>query len=127
MGGYAPVSTCCSTWRAIRASGRILLVGTAREVEAQRQHPLADALSDLRRDELLERIAVRRLAAEETSALIGATLGGADGAAGDAATVSADLAQRIYARSEGNAFFIRQLARALQEQGELTFAEGSGT
>ncbi len=42
--------------------------------------------------------------------------------AGEAATVSADLAQRIYARSEGNAFFTRQLARALAEQGRLNDA-----
>jgi transcriptional regulator with XRE-family HTH domain/tetratricopeptide (TPR) repeat protein len=102
----------------------ILLVGTCRAVEAQRQHPLTDTLSDLGRDEIVERLAVRRLGAEETSALIGATLGAHDGAAGDAATVSADLAQRIYARSEGNAFFTRQLARALAEQGTLAFADG---
>ncbi len=102
----------------------ILLVGTCRAVEAQRQHPLTDALSDLGRDEIVERLAVRRLGAEETSALIGATLGAHDGAAADAATVSADLAQRIYARSEGNAFFTRQLARALAEQGALAFADG---
>lgn len=102
----------------------ILLVGTARAVEAQREHPLVDALGDLRHDELLERIEVDRLEEEETSALIGATLGGADGAEVDATNVSATLTQRIYARSEGNAFFIRQLTRALQEQGELTFSAG---
>jgi tetratricopeptide (TPR) repeat protein/transcriptional regulator with XRE-family HTH domain len=102
----------------------ILLVGTTRAVEAQRQHPLADALSDLGRDELVERLTLRPLAAEETSALIGVTLGGADGAAGEAASISPELAQRIYARSEGNAFFTRQLARALHEQGDLAFAEG---
>jgi predicted ATPase len=54
----------------------ILLVGTCRAVEAQRQHPLTDALSDLSRDEVVERIAVRRLGAEETSALIGADSAG---------------------------------------------------
>jgi tetratricopeptide (TPR) repeat protein/transcriptional regulator with XRE-family HTH domain len=102
----------------------ILLVGTARAVEAQHEPPLVDALSDLRHDELLQRIEVERLAEEEASALIGVTLGGADGAQGDATTVSAALSQRIYARSDGNAFFIRQLTRALQEQGDLTFATG---
>ena len=102
----------------------ILLVGTTRTIEAQREHPLVDALSDLRHDELLDRLEVERLEEEETSALIGAILGDADGAAGDATSVSAVLAQRIYARSEGNAFFTRQLTRALQEQGDLIFAEG---
>jgi transcriptional regulator with XRE-family HTH domain len=81
----------------------LLLVGTTRAVEAQRQHPLVDALRDLDRDELLEQLIVQPLAAEETATLIGATLGGADGAQGDACTVSAELATRIQARSEGNA------------------------
>jgi tetratricopeptide (TPR) repeat protein/transcriptional regulator with XRE-family HTH domain len=102
----------------------ILLVGTAREVESQRQRPLVEALSDLRREELLERVAIRPLAADETSALIGATLGGADGADGNASTVAPDLAELIYARSDGNPFFTRQLAKALQEQDELRFVEG---
>jgi tetratricopeptide (TPR) repeat protein len=102
----------------------ILLLGTAREVEAQHQHPLLEALSDLRREELLEQITVRPLAADETSALIGAALGGTDGAAGEAPIVAPELAARIYARSEGNAFFIRQLAKALNEQDELQFVGG---
>jgi predicted ATPase len=102
----------------------ILLVGTAREVEARSHYPLADAVSDLRRDELVERLAVRPLGAEDTATLIGATLGGADGAAGTATTVSAEMAQRIHARSEGNPFFARQLTRALQEQDALEFAAG---
>jgi len=101
----------------------LLLVGTTRAVEAARQHPLVDALRDLGRDELVDELRLQPLAAEETATLIGMTLGGADGALGDASNTSAALAQRIYARSEGNAFFTRQLARALQEQGELTFAD----
>jgi predicted ATPase len=102
----------------------ILLVGTTRSVEAARQHPLADALSDLGRDELVDHLLLSPLGAEETAALIGMTLGGADGALGDASSISAELATRIQARSEGNAFFTRQLARALQEQGDLSFTEG---
>ncbi len=102
----------------------ILFVGTYRDVEVGRQHPLEGALRDLTREDLLERLAVRRLGEEETTALIGATLGAHDGAVGDAASVAADLAHRIYARSEGNAFFTRQLARALHKQGDLAFAQG---
>jgi tetratricopeptide (TPR) repeat protein/transcriptional regulator with XRE-family HTH domain len=102
----------------------ILLVGTAREVEARSQYPLVDTLSDLRRDELVQRLGVRPLGAEDTAELIGATLGGADGEAGTATNVSAEMAQRIYARSEGNPFFARQLTRALQEQDGLEFAVG---
>ena len=102
----------------------MLLVGTTRAVEAERQHPLVDALRDLGRDELVEQLTLQPLATDETAALIGVTLGGADGALGDSGSVAAELAARIQARSEGNAFFTRQLARALQEQGNLTFSEG---
>jgi predicted ATPase len=101
----------------------ILLVGTAREVEAGRERSLATVLTDLRREELLERVVVPPLGAEETSALIGMTLGGALGATAGATTISSELAARIYAGSEGNAFFTRQLAHALREHGDLLFEE----
>ncbi len=104
----------------------ILLVGTAREVEAQRQHPLADALSDLRRDESAraDRGATARVGGDER---VDRGDAGRSRRRGEArrTAVSPQLAQRIYARSEGNAFFTRQLTRALQEQGEASaFAEG---
>jgi transcriptional regulator with XRE-family HTH domain/tetratricopeptide (TPR) repeat protein len=101
---------------------RILLVGTYRNLEVTR--PLAAALHDLSRDELVEHVAVGPLAREETTVLIGATLGAGEGAQAGAASVSPELARLIQQRSEGNAFFIRQLARALQEQGALHFADG---
>jgi transcriptional regulator with XRE-family HTH domain/tetratricopeptide (TPR) repeat protein len=103
---------------------RLLLVGTYREAEVGRQHPLEGMLRDLTRDELVERLVVHPLAADETTALIGATLGADGGVEVSAITVPEEVAQRIYARSEGNAFFTRQLVRALQEQGDLEFAEG---
>jgi transcriptional regulator with XRE-family HTH domain/tetratricopeptide (TPR) repeat protein len=102
----------------------ILLVGTAREIEAQHQPPLLEALSELRREELLEQLAVRPLAADATSALIEATLAGVKGAAGGTETVAPELARRVFERSEGNAFFTRQLAIALHEQEELQWVEG---
>jgi predicted ATPase/transcriptional regulator with XRE-family HTH domain len=102
----------------------ILLVGTARAIDALRQYPLADTLRDLRRDELVERIVLPPLKAADTAELIGASLGGATGAVGSASEVSAEVAQSIYARSEGNPFFARQLTRALQEQDALAFEAG---
>lgn len=101
---------------------RILLVATYRDVEVHRS--LAAALHDLSRDELVERIAVQPLAIEETTALIGSALGAGEGAQAGAVSVSPELAHFIYQRSEGNALFTRQLARALQEQGALQFEEG---
>jgi predicted ATPase/DNA-binding XRE family transcriptional regulator len=102
----------------------ILLVATYRDSEINRQHPLAAALHDLSRDELVERIAAAPLSDDETAALIGVTLGASEGADAGAASVSPQLARLIQQRSEGNPFFTRQLARALQEQDALLFADG---
>jgi tetratricopeptide (TPR) repeat protein len=108
----------------------LLLVGTARAVEARRLPPLAAALSDLRRDDLVREVSLQPLDEEETATLLAATLlaatvGGADGAQGGAATIAPHLVHHIYQRSEGNAFFTRQLAQALLEQGALTLTEGA--
>jgi predicted ATPase len=81
-------------------------------------------LSDLSRDELVLRIPLQRFAVEETSALIGATLSDGEGVEARVDAISPQLSQLIYQRTEGNAFFTRQLTRALQEQGELQFAGG---
>jgi transcriptional regulator with XRE-family HTH domain len=105
----------------------ILLVGTAREVEARTHYPLADVVSDLSRDDLVQRLVVQPLGAASTAELISATLGGADGAEGvdgTATNASPQLARLIYQRGEGNAFFTRQLIRSLHEQDDLQFIHG---
>jgi tetratricopeptide (TPR) repeat protein/transcriptional regulator with XRE-family HTH domain len=102
---------------------RIFIVATYRDGEANRM--LAAALHDLTRDELVERITVGLLSSDETTALINVTLGNGveEGALSGVASVSLHLAQLIYQRSEGNAFFTRQLARVLWEQGDLRFED----
>jgi transcriptional regulator with XRE-family HTH domain/tetratricopeptide (TPR) repeat protein len=99
---------------------RILHVATYRDVEVTR--PLAAALHDLGRDELLERIALQPLSGDETTALIGVTLSAHEGEG--VAPISPQLSRLIHQRSEGNPFFTRQLIRALQEQDDLHFEGG---
>jgi tetratricopeptide (TPR) repeat protein/transcriptional regulator with XRE-family HTH domain len=99
---------------------RILLVATYRDVEVTL--PLATALHDLGRDELVEHIALRPLSGDETTALIGVTLSAHEGEG--VAPISPQLSCLIHQRSEGNPFFTRQLIRALQEQGDLRFEGG---
>jgi class 3 adenylate cyclase len=96
---------------------RVFLLGTYRDVEVNRRHPLEGALRDLVREQLLERLAVRRLTAEGTAALIRATL--------DTETVSPELTQLLYQRAEGNPFFTRELLRALLDQGVIS-PDGAG-
>lgn len=95
---------------------RILLLGTYRDVEVNRRHPLEAVLRDLTREELVERIAVRRLEERATSELIGATLGERN--------VSDQLVGLIYQRTEGNPFFVQQLLRFLVERGDVYQEKG---
>lgn len=90
---------------------RILLVGTYRDVEVSRKHPLEAALRDLARERLLERVPVRRLSVEGTRALIGATLGDEP--------ISEEFSQALHSRAEGNPFFTHEMVRALVEQGDV--------
>jgi tetratricopeptide (TPR) repeat protein len=94
----------------------VLLLGTYRDVEVGRQHPLERALRDLQRAELAERIPVRRLDRANTEALIQMALG--------ENRVSAALAHVLYDRTEGNPFFLQQVVRSLVEQGEIDRHDG---
>jgi class 3 adenylate cyclase/tetratricopeptide (TPR) repeat protein len=95
---------------------RILLVGTYRDSDVSRHHPLEGALRDLTREELVDRIPIRRLELEGTTRLIGATLGPGE--------VTTDLAAMIHRQAEGNPFFTQQLVRFLVERGDVHQAEG---
>src|SRR5262249_14312608 len=81
------------------------------------EHPLEAALRDLGREKLIsERVAVRRLPVEGTAALAAATVG--------IAQVSDELAQHLHRRTDGNAFFTREVVRALIERGDLYQVDG---
>jgi class 3 adenylate cyclase/tetratricopeptide (TPR) repeat protein len=95
---------------------RILLVGTYRDAEVSRHHPLEAALRDLMREDLVERIPVRRLESEGAARLIAATLGEGE--------VSRELVAMIHRQAEGNPFFTQQLVRFLVERGDVYKAEG---
>ena len=95
---------------------RILLLGTYRDVEVSRRHPLEAVLRDLTREELVERVAVRRLEEPGTAELIGTTLGERN--------LSGQLVGLIYQRTEGNPFFVQQLLRFLVERGDVYQEEG---
>jgi class 3 adenylate cyclase/tetratricopeptide (TPR) repeat protein len=90
--------------------GRLLVVGAYRDVELDRQHPLADALAALRREVEYERIALTGLAASEVEELL----------VGLAAhEVPAALVDAVSAETEGNPFFIREILLHLVEEGRL--------
>jgi len=100
-------------------SGRLLVVGTYRDVELSRQHPLSETLAQLSRSAGggFQRVLLRGLDQEDAAQLIQASAGI------EPTTV---LVEALYTHTEGNPFFMTEVIRLLSESGELT-AEHIGT
>jgi DNA-binding SARP family transcriptional activator/class 3 adenylate cyclase len=90
---------------------RLLVLGTYRDTELSRTHPLSDLLADLRRDAGAERIALSGLDAAGVAAYL-------EQAGGHELTDQEwDLARAIHAETEGNPFFVAEVVRHLAESG----------
>lgn len=98
-------------------SDRILLVGTYRDVELDRSHPLAPILRELNRERLYARVLVRRLTPEHVAEMIRAILQTRD-------PVSTEFRDLIYTETEGNPFFVEEVLKHLVEVGALYITEG---
>ena len=87
--------------------GRLLLLGAYRDVELDRQHPLAEALGALRREAEYERILLHGLGESEVSELLQAIA---------AHEVPEALVHALYAETDGNPFFLREVLLHLIEE-----------
>jgi class 3 adenylate cyclase/tetratricopeptide (TPR) repeat protein len=90
---------------------RTLVVGTYRDTELGRAHPLASALADLRREDCVRRLSIRGLDLRGVAAFVEAVGGRVlddDGR---------ELAARLSRQTEGNPFFVSQILRHLAESG----------
>ncbi len=92
------------------ADSRLLLIGTYRPTELSRQHPLSDTLGGLARAPHVARIHLAGLSAEEVHDFIAAASG---------TRPPAWLAASLYAQTEGNPLFLREIVRFLEQQGVL--------
>ena len=95
----------------------LLILGTYRESELVRGSPLAEALPDLRRDHAFERISLAGLDEQSVGQLIESSAGIAPPQA---------LRHAVHARTEGNPFFIEEIARDLTEAGAEAGGDGEG-
>ena len=94
---------------------RVLVVGTYRDVDLDRMHPLADAIASLRRERIFERILLRGLPRDDVKALIEAV--------GEQETRD-DFADLIHRETEGNPFFVAEVLRHLAETGAFRRVDG---
>ncbi len=101
--------------RSIRAE-RLLILGTYRDVEVDRTHPLSSALSEMNRERLYRRVLVRGLAPHFVAAMIQSIFQAPQ-------PVSDELRDLIYQETEGNPFFVEEVLKHLVEIGAL-YLEG---
>jgi tetratricopeptide (TPR) repeat protein len=96
----------------------LLVVGTYRDTELDRRHPLAEMLADLRRADTVERVALRGLDEGEVTEFV-------ESAADQPLSPEvAALAHAVYAETEGNPFFVGQVLRHLVESGAVVLEDG---
>jgi class 3 adenylate cyclase len=91
-------------------SDRLLLLGTYRDVELRRQHPLSETLAELARNPLCERVLLRGLGRADVARFIEATTGNAPADA---------LVEAVFRETEGNPFFVHEVVRLLAADGRL--------
>ncbi|MCH8994985.1 MAG: AAA family ATPase [Chloroflexi bacterium] len=97
------------------AAGRVIILGCYRDVELEENHPLVEAIAELRREPLYQRIVIKGLPLDDVQALL-STLGEQD--------VPAEFVQEIHGATEGNPLFIEEILRSLVEEGQLVLEEG---
>ncbi|WP_344552987.1 helix-turn-helix transcriptional regulator [Kitasatospora saccharophila] len=83
---------------------RVLIVATYRTDDLHRRHPLRPFLAELERLRTVQRLELERLDRPEVAAQLAGILG--------PETPGRDVVDRIHRRSEGNPFFVEELATA---------------
>ncbi len=99
------------------ADAHMLLIGTYRDIDLSRRHPLAKTLGELARERLVERVLLRGLSHEDVERFIEATWG---------FTPEQALVRALHTQTEGNPFFVSEVVRLLTEERALT-PEALGT
>ena len=97
-------------------NSRLLLVGTYRDVELNRQHPLAESLGELTRERLFQRVLLRGLSQQDVGRFI-KVAAGVDPPSG--------LTEAVHTQTEDNPLFVTEVVRLLVQEGELSSESGS--
>ena len=100
------------------AESKILVIGTYRDIEVSRQHPLSESLARLSRSPVLYRLVLNGLEADDVGQYVRASGG---------ENASSELIDAIHAHTEGNLLFLLEVLRLLGEQESFEVAASSGT
>jgi tetratricopeptide (TPR) repeat protein len=92
-------------------SSRLLLLGTYRDVELSRRHPLARTLGELTRERTFRRVLLRGLRKQDVAQFMELTAG---------MKPPRGLVDAVYVQTEGNPLFVNEVVRLLVQEGELT-------
>ena len=87
---------------------RLLIVGTYRDVEVDRAHPLSGALAELRRGSTFSRVTLRGLTQDEVHRMMSALA---------TQDVQWSLAEAVFRQTEGNPLFFQEVMRYIVEEG----------
>jgi DNA-binding CsgD family transcriptional regulator len=90
--------------------GRLLLVGTYRDVELNRRHPLLQTLAELTREQTFQRVLLRGLSEEDVTRFIKLAAG---------IEPPEGLTPTVFTHTEGNPLFVAEVVRLLVQEGEL--------
>ena len=96
----------------------LLILGTYRDSELSRQHPLTGTLADLRTEQGVERISLDGLEEGDVVSILEAAAGH------QMDELGLRLARQIAGETSGNPFFVTEMLRNLTESGALV--QGSG-
>jgi tetratricopeptide (TPR) repeat protein len=97
------------------SGARLVIVGTYRDVEVDRNHPLSAALADLRRVSTYGRVLLRGLNADEVRRMLESIT---------RESVPWGLAEAVHRQTEGNPLFVQEVIRFLAEEGLIVQKDG---
>ena len=89
---------------------RLLIIGTYRDAELSRQHPLSQILGELTREQLFQRVLLRGLSQEDVRQFIQLAAG---------ISPPDNLVAAVYQQTEGNPLFVTEVVRLLEQEGLL--------
>ena len=90
--------------------GRLLVLGTYRDIELSRRHPLSNTLGELARAPRFQRLRLAGLSLGEASRFVAAASG---------RPLPADLLAALHSQTEGNPLFLGEITRFLLQEGVL--------